>query len=545
MSSIVQVEDYLRIIQVSVRMGSRIEGLFDEPGSDRTQKPTEGETEPHRNSALPEPGLQRPPLANRCSISQPHRAHSDFSPEPTRQSSIPDSDRGRSLDHGKARYLAHKLLHKPSKDVKPMSENLDNFFECFAAHHAIVDAVTGRFNLTPVEHDKVVYLIQQMMQRHEDGLIPVEEFEVSNLAEKWAFRSDRVLSPSVCRRVIQLARISALNGHIDGDEFISTVLKRERHSASYKKWKDRFLSLALIILYYICGSVFYWKYCRFSFIQSIYFVTVSVTTVGYGDVVPHDNFSRMFTVFYIGLGMVLIVGIIYRAIMDILNSYQARITEVGKGVIEITNPKKRKRKIIALYALHIFYAGVLIGGPMLLGMIVMYFTAPPEQDMDLIKSFYWAAETCTTIGYGDFTPIGDWNKLWVCAYILLGVTCISAAIAQVGTLHLTIRAYKRMEVLQNKQLALSLIAQLDSKARGVDKFEFLAAMLLVLEKVEPSEISEILSQFDELDTNKTGLVSTNDVVAMQKRGQLPTSMTVRSSLMSQHEDTMGGGLDLP
>ena len=43
-----------------------------------------------------------------------------------------------------------------------------------------------------------------------------------------------------------------------------------------------------------------------------------------------------------------------------------------------------------------------------------------------------------------------------------------------------------MEVSQNKQLALSLIAQLDSENRGVDKFEFLAAMLLVLEKVEPS-----------------------------------------------------------
>jgi potassium channel subfamily K len=275
--------------------------------------------------------------------------------------------------------------------------------------------------------------------------------------------------------------------------------------------------------------MFYWKYSRFSFIESVYFVTVSVTTVGYGDVVPHDNFSRMFTVFYIGLGMVLIVGIIYRAIMDVLNSYQARITEVGKGVIEVTNPKKRRRKIIALYALHILYAGLLIGTPIFLGMFVMYYTAPPEQDMDFISSFYWAAQTCATIGYGDIIPIGDWNKLWVCAYILFGVTCVSAAIAQIGTLHLTIRAYKRMEVLQNKQLSLSLIAQLDAKGHGVDKFEFLAAMLLVLEKVEPSEISEILSQFDELDQHNTGVVSTHDIVVLKRNGQLPTLMTMRGT----------------
>ena len=477
----------------------------------------------------PNTSSQRPPLASRYSLDHPQRVHSEITPETTRQSSWPDTDRGRSLDHGKARYLAHKLLHKPSKDVKPMSQNLDNFFECFAAHHAIIDPVTGRFNLTPAEHDKIVHLIQQMMQRHEDGLIPIEEFEIPNLAEKWAFRSNQVLSASVCRRVIQLAEISALNGHVDGDEFISTVLKKQHHSESYTKWMGRLLSLGIIFVYYVVGSMFYWKYSRFSFIESVYFVTVSVTTVGYGDVVPHDNFSRMFTVFYIGLGMVLIVGIIYRAIMDVLNSYQARITEVGKGVIEVTNPKKRRRKIIALYALHILYAGLLIGTPIFLGMFVMYYTAPPEQDMDFISSFYWAAQTCATIGYGDIIPIGDWNKLWVCAYILFGVTCVSAAIAQIGTLHLTIRAYKRMEVLQNKQLSLSLIAQLDAKGHGVDKFEFLAAMLLVLEKVEPSEISEILSQFDELDQHNTGVVSTHDIVVLKRNGQLPTLMTMRGT----------------
>lgn len=507
-------------------------GLFSESGHREMSHDTGSETRDSHSPNAEIGATHRPPVPVRYASGQPSRAHSDFSPEHTRQSLGSESERFRTLDQGKARYLAHKLLHKPSKDVKPMSENLDNFFECFAAHHAIVDPVTGQFNLSPSEHDKVVYLIQQMMQRHEDGLIPIEEFEISNLAEKWAFRTNRVLSPSVCRRVIQLARISALNGHVDGDEFIATVLKKQIHSESYEKWKGRIFSLAVIVAYYIGGSLFYWKYSRFSLIQSIYFLTVSVTTVGYGDIVPHDNFSRMFTVFYVGLGIVLIVGIIYRAIMDVLNSYQARVTEVGKGVIEISNPKKRRRKILALYALHILYAGLLIGFPILLGMFVMYYTSPPEQDLDFIRSFYWAAQTCVTMGYGDITPIGDWNKLWVSCYILFGVTCVSAAIAQIGTLHLTIRAYKRMEVLHNKQLALSLIAQLDSQDRGVDKFEFLAAMLLVLEKVEPSEISEILSQFDELDVTHSGLVSTNDVVLMKKRGQLPIPMTLRSSVTS-------------
>jgi len=193
--------------------------------------------------------------------------------------------------------------------------------------------------------------------------------------------------------------------------------------------------------------------------------------------------------------------------------------------------------------LHIFYAGSLVVFPILLGMVVMYYTAPDEEHMNLINSFYWAAATCATIGYGDYVPFGDWNRLWVCGYIFLGVTCMSAAIAQIGTLQMTIKTYKRMEVVQNKQLALSLIAQLDSKGMGVDKFEFLAAMLVALEKVGPEDVTDILSQFDELDKRRTGLVSTNDIVNLKRLNELPTSYSMAATINRRMRPRSASGSD--
>jgi hypothetical protein len=183
--------------------------------------------------------------------------------------------------------------------------------------------------------------------------------------------------------------------------------------------------------------------------------------------------------------------------------------------------------------------------PIVIGMVAMYYTSPENEPINFIDSFYWSAATCATIGYGDIVPVGDLNRLWVSAYIFLGVTCMSAAIAQIGTLQLTIKTYKRLEVVQNKQLALSLIAQLDSKGLGVDKFEFLAAMLVALEKVGPEDVTGILSQFDELDKSRRGLVSINDIVELKRRNELPTVFTIHKSGRTRPSSTSDCTRNLP
>jgi voltage-gated potassium channel Kch len=45
---------------------------------------------------------------------------------------------------------------------------------------------------------------------------------------------------------------------------------------------------------------------HFKWIDSYYFSVITLATVGYGDFVPHTNFGKIFTTFYIFIG----VGII-------------------------------------------------------------------------------------------------------------------------------------------------------------------------------------------------------------------------------------------
>jgi len=54
------------------------------------------------------------------------------------------------------------------------------------------------------------------------------------------------------------------------------------------------------------GMIFYHHFEKFSWVNAYYFCVVTLTTVGYGDIVPKTNAGKIFTTFYILVG----VGII-------------------------------------------------------------------------------------------------------------------------------------------------------------------------------------------------------------------------------------------
>jgi voltage-gated potassium channel len=63
------------------------------------------------------------------------------------------------------------------------------------------------------------------------------------------------------------------------------------------------LALALILL---IGTVFYHFYEGFTWVDAFYFTAVTITTVGYGDIHPTHDLSKIFTVFlsFSGIGLV-------------------------------------------------------------------------------------------------------------------------------------------------------------------------------------------------------------------------------------------------
>lgn len=77
----------------------------------------------------------------------------------------------------------------------------------------------------------------------------------------------------------------------------------------FNDWELRGLTIFGIIILAV-GSVFYMQVEGWDFWQALYFCVTSLTTVGYGDLHPTTDFSRIFTTFYILVGVGFILGFV-------------------------------------------------------------------------------------------------------------------------------------------------------------------------------------------------------------------------------------------
>ncbi len=74
-----------------------------------------------------------------------------------------------------------------------------------------------------------------------------------------------------------------------------------------KDFRNLFLWLIAIIL---LGSWFYVRVEHWTFLDSVYFSITTLATVGYGDLTPHTPAGKIFTIFYILVGIGMLSGFI-------------------------------------------------------------------------------------------------------------------------------------------------------------------------------------------------------------------------------------------
>jgi voltage-gated potassium channel len=60
----------------------------------------------------------------------------------------------------------------------------------------------------------------------------------------------------------------------------------------------------------LTGTIVYHFVEKFSWLNSYYFSVITLATVGYGDFTPHTNFGKIFTTFYVLIGIGIITTFI-------------------------------------------------------------------------------------------------------------------------------------------------------------------------------------------------------------------------------------------
>lgn len=93
------------------------------------------------------------------------------------------------------------------------------------------------------------------------------------------------------------------------------------------------------------GSLFYYTVEEWSWINAIYFTVATVTTIGYGDIVPITSAGKIFTIFFAFLGVSMVLYFFSMLGKYVFKkAFEDKLEEHGEKIID--HIEKKTKEII-------------------------------------------------------------------------------------------------------------------------------------------------------------------------------------------------------
>lgn len=193
--------------------------------------------------------------------------------------------------------------------------------------------------------------------------------------------------------------------------------------------------------FYVPGVLLLMWLEGWSAVDSIYFLSVTVTTIGYGDLSPTTNAGQLACCALILVGIVVVLStlskyattfqkFVKRATKKLMAAFGSEMVNPNDLPIGTYSPADVNDLVVPWRQYLVALAPILI---IFLFWSVKWLWA---LDMNIFEAVYFGVVTCTTVGYGDFAPRHSADKL-VCSVILIVfVVVMSNTINEIQNLRL-------------------------------------------------------------------------------------------------------------
>jgi hypothetical protein len=244
---------------------------------------------------------------------------------------------------------------------------------------------------------------------------------------------------------------------------------------------------------------------EWSVADSIYWIIVTITTVGYGDYSPvaSQGFYKYAICVWIIFGVVFIMDMLQKMIHDAQEGMkEAMNKEHDECDDETMKGHKAKYPTASLAKL----AAVLAFG-------TLFFAH--NEGWKYEDALYWCVCTASTVGYGDLALEKDSSRSISIMYIVVSIAAFGGVLSELQEITIRSKWDYNQEKVRNLKLSADLIQKMDVDGDGgVTEGEFLAACLGEMGIVSVKDCDFFLKKFKQLDKDGSGTLDAKDLREM-------------------------------
>ncbi|KAL7532689.1 hypothetical protein ACHAWF_004213 [Thalassiosira exigua] len=298
--------------------------------------------------------------------------------------------------------------------------------------------------------------------------------------------------------------------------------------------------LGLVVALLAIGAVAYsFVFERWNLIDSIYFTTILLTTVGYGDMTPSTAGGKLFATVFALVGVVVLglaLGVLGSRLVEAEVHYAEKIQSKTSKALEVAFARgaRRRRKLAqvkeAIIAPKPLFRSLSSGSLESSGDSVRSCDSESACSVLSISERYMShhhenepkfvrlAHHLKTIGFGDITPSSHASKICAILLVPIFVATMGYVLGNIAAFIVEERRSDYIKRLWSKELTMEDIFALDKKKDGgVSEVEYIGFMLVAMKKIDSQLLKELRNQFQELDMNNDGQITKQDLAAMSAR----------------------------
>ncbi|XP_043689004.1 two pore potassium channel a-like [Telopea speciosissima] len=247
-------------------------------------------------------------------------------------------------------------------------------------------------------------------------------------------------------------------------------------------------------------------------LDAVYFCIVTMTTVGYGDLVPNTKLSKLLACAFVFSGMALI-GLILSKGADYLVEKQEILLVKA---LHMSHKVGAKEVVKELETNRVKYKFVVILILFLLLLVVGTIFLHKVEKLDLVDAFYCVCSTITTLGYGDKSFSTETGRVFAVFWILASTICVAQLFLYLAELNTERRQHLLVDWVLNRTTTSADLEAADLDNDGVvSAAEFVIYKLKEMGKIKQQEIDLVMEEFEDLDVDQSGTLSVSDLVLAQ------------------------------